>query len=100
MLYLAVTERATDLATSKAMGVTNRTLFTGLAVQGLALALAATVIGALLAHLIAPVFPFPVEISASAYVTLAIVGVVVGLVSSLVGLGRTMRVDPALAFGD
>jgi putative ABC transport system permease protein len=99
MLYLAVTERSTDLATSKAMGVTNRTLFAGLAIQGLVLALAATAIGAVVALLIAPVFPFPVEIPTSAYVTIVIIGVAVGLLASLVGLRRTMRVDPALAFG-
>jgi putative ABC transport system permease protein len=99
MLYLAVTERTTDLATAKAMGVTNRTLFGGLALQGLVLALAASAIGAGLALLISPVFPFPVEIPAAAFVTLIAVGVVVGLVASLVGLRRTIRVDPALAFG-
>lgn len=99
MLYLAVTERSTDFATSKAMGVTNRTLFAGLAVQGLVLALAATAIGAVIALLIAPVFPFPVEIPVSAYITIAVVGVAVGLLASLIGLRRTMRVDPALAFG-
>jgi putative ABC transport system permease protein len=99
MLYLAVTERTTDLATSKAMGVTNRALFAGLALQGLVLALAASAIGAGLAMLIAPIFPFPVEIPLSAYATLVVVGIVVGLVASLVGLRRTVRVDPALAFG-
>ncbi len=99
MLYLAVIERSTDLATSKAMGVSNGTLFGGLALQGLVLALLATAVGAVLALLIAPAFPFPVEIPTSAYVTIVIVGVSVGLVASLVGLRRTMRVDPALAFG-
>ena len=44
-------------------------------------------------------FPLAIEIPTSAYVTLFIVGVVVGLVASLVGLRKTTRVDPALAFG-
>lgn len=99
MLYLSVTERSTDLATSKAMGVTNRALFGGLALQGFVLALSACAVGAMLALVLGPVFPLAIEIPASAYVTLAIVGVVVGLVASLVGLRKTTRVDPALAFG-
>ena len=70
MLYLAVIERSTDLATSKAMGVSNGTLFGGLALQGMVLALLATAVGAVLALLIAPAFPFPVEIPTSAYVTI------------------------------
>ena len=98
MLYLSVTERSTDLATSKAMGVTNRSLFGGLALQGFVLALSACALGAVLALLLAPVFPLAIEIPTSAYVTLAIVGVVVGLVASLIGLRKTTRVDPALAF--
>ncbi|MGI9051730.1 MAG: ABC transporter permease [Ilumatobacteraceae bacterium] len=98
MLYLSVTERSTDLATSKAMGVTNRSLFGGLALQGFVLALSACAVGAVLALLLAPVFPLAIEIPISAYVTLVIVGVVVGLVASLIGLRKTTRVDPALAF--
>lgn len=99
MLYLSVTERSTDLATSKAMGVTNRSLFGGLALQGFVLALSACALGAVLALLLTPVFPLAIEIPTSAYVTLFIVGVLVGLVASLVGLRKTTRVDPALAFG-
>jgi putative ABC transport system permease protein len=38
-------------------------------------------------------------IAASAYVLLAVVAVVVGLVASLAGLRRAIGVDPAIAFG-
>jgi putative ABC transport system permease protein len=44
-------------------------------------------------------FPFPVEIPTSAYLTAFGAAVVVGLLASLIGLRRTTRVDPALAFG-
>jgi putative ABC transport system permease protein len=40
-----------------------------------------------------------VEIPPSAYLSLPIVAVVVGLLSSLVALRRALSVDPALAFG-
>ena len=47
MVYLTALERSRDIAVLKAMGTPNRTLFGGMAVQGLALALAACVVGAL-----------------------------------------------------
>ena len=99
MLYLSVIERTTELATCKAMGVSTFTLFSALAVQGLLLALVACGIGVLVALALAPIFPFPVEIPAAAYITAVVAAIVVGLVASLIGLRRTTRVDPALAFG-
>jgi putative ABC transport system permease protein len=99
MLYLSVIERTTELATCKAMGVSNRTLYGALALQGLLLALAACGVGVLIALALAPMFPFPVEIPTSAYLTAFGAAVVVGLLASLIGLRRTTRVDPALAFG-
>jgi len=99
MLYLSVIERTTELATSKAMGVRNRTLFSGLALQGLVLAVLSCAVGVLVALALAPIFPFPVEIPTSAYATAFIAAVVVGLLASLIGLRRTTSVDPALAFG-
>jgi putative ABC transport system permease protein len=99
MLYLSVMERTTELATCKAMGVSNRTLFSGLAMQGLLLALVACGFGVLVALALAPIFPFPVEIPTAAYVTALAAAIVVGLVASLIGVRRTTRVDPALAFG-
>jgi putative ABC transport system permease protein len=99
MLYLSVMERTTELATCKAMGVRNATLFWGLALQGLILAIVACGVGVVLALLLSPVFPFPVEIPTAAYLTALAAAVVVGVVASLIGLRRTTRVDPALAFG-
>jgi putative ABC transport system permease protein len=99
MLYLSVIERTTELATCKAMGVSNRTLFSALALQGLLLALVSCAVGVLVALALGPTFPFPVEIPTSAYVTALVAAVVVGLVASLIGLRRTTRVEPALAFG-
>ena len=81
------------------MGTPNRTLFSGMAVQGLALARAACVVGALVNRALAPVMPFAVETPGSAYLEVLVVGIVVGLVAALVGLRRVVHIDPALAFG-
>jgi putative ABC transport system permease protein len=99
MVYLTALERARDIAVLKAMGTANSTLFGGMAVQGLALALAACVVGAVVSLALAPIMPFAVETPASAYGQVLLIGIVVGLVAALVGLRRAVHIDPALAFG-
>jgi putative ABC transport system permease protein len=99
MVYLSVLEGTRDIAVAKAVGATSSHLFLGVAAQGLALSLAACAVGGVLAVALAPVFPFPVEITAGMYAVVLGVGVVVGLASALVGLRRAVTVDPALAFG-
>jgi putative ABC transport system permease protein len=99
MVYLTALERSRDIAVLKAMGTSNRTLFGGMAVQGLALALAACVVGALVSLALAPLMPFAVDTPTGAYAQTLVIGVVVGLVAALVGLRRAVNIDPALAFG-
>jgi putative ABC transport system permease protein len=99
MVYLTALERSRDIAVLKAMGTANSTLFGGMAVQGLALALAACVVGAIVSLALTPIMPFSVETPVSAYVQVLVIGVVVGLVAALVGLRRAVHIDPALAFG-
>ena len=99
MVYLTALERSRDIAVMKAMGTSNRTLFGGMAVQGLALALAACVVGAIVSLALSPTMPFAVETPGAAYAEVLVIGVVVGLVAALVGLRRAVHIDPALAFG-
>jgi putative ABC transport system permease protein len=99
MVYLTALERSRDIAVMKAMGTANRTLFGGMAVQGLALALAACVMGAIVSLALSPTMPFAVETPGSAYAQVLVIGVLVGLVAALVGLRRAVHIDPALAFG-
>ena len=54
---------------------------------------------AVIAILLAPLFPLPVEIPTSAYLFLFAIAIVVGLLASLAGLRRAVKVEPALAFG-
>jgi putative ABC transport system permease protein len=99
VLYLQAIERSRDFAVFKATGVTTRTLLAGLVMQAVLLAISAAVAALLISVVLKPSMSMSVEIPTSAYVSLPIVAVVVGLLSSIVALRRALSVDPALAFG-
>lgn len=98
VIYLTALERERDFAVLKAVGASGRSLGAGLALQAVIVALLASLIGAIAAKLIEPVFPLPVTIPASALVTVPLVAVVVGLVSAMLGVRKVNRTDPAEAF--
>jgi putative ABC transport system permease protein len=99
MVYLSVLERTRDFAVLKATGATNRALLGGLVLQAVVLAAAASLVAEALAVVLGPALAMRAEISGVALVTLPLVAVVVSLAASAVGLRRTVRTDPALAFG-
>jgi len=99
IVYLSILERQRDFAVFKATGASSRALYGGLALQAVLLSVTAALVAAGLAHLLAPGFPFAIELTASAVLRLLGVALAVGLVASLVGLRRAVAVDPALAFG-
>ena len=99
LLYLLATERTRDFAVFNATGTSTVELGAGLALQAVVLSRAAALLAALLARVLAPLFPMPVEIPTSAFLLLPIVTVTVGLLASLIALRRTVTVQPALAFG-
>jgi putative ABC transport system permease protein len=99
VLYLQAIERSRDFAVFKATGVTTRTLLGGLVLQAVLLAISAAVAALVLSVVLKPAMSMAVEIPSSAYVSLPIVAVIVGLLSSIVALRRALSVDPALAFG-
>ena len=99
IVYLTALERVRDFAVLKATGTSNSTLFGALAFQAVVLSLVSAVVAIAIALALAPFFPFQIVIASSAYVLLAVVAIVVGLVASLAGLRRAVGVDPAIAFG-
>ena len=99
IVYLSAMERTRDFAVFKATGTSNGALAGGLAIQAVILSVAAALLASILATLIAPVFPLPVEIPTSAYLLLFAIAIIVGLLASLAGLRRAVKVEPALAFG-
>jgi putative ABC transport system permease protein len=99
IVYMTALERTRDFAVFKATGSSGWSMALGLCAEAVILALAAAVVAMILARLIAPTFPFPVEIPTDAYVQLLATAAVAGIVASLVGVRRVVKVDPALAFG-
>jgi putative ABC transport system permease protein len=99
IVYLTSLERTRDFAVFKAVGTRTRDLALGLAVQALILSLAAAVLAVAVSVLLSGLFPIAVEVPASAMLALPVVAVPVGLLASLAGLRRAVRVEPAAAFG-
>jgi putative ABC transport system permease protein len=99
IVYLSALERLREFAVMKATGASNRSLLAGLALQAVILSGTAAVLAAGIARLLAPLFPFAVEIPRLALPRLVAVAMLVGLAASAAGLRRAVSVQPALAFG-
>lgn len=99
IVYLSALERVRDFAVLKATGASSASLYAGLALQAFVLSVAAALVGVIVARAIKPGFPFPIELKATGLLQLAVVAIVISLLSSLAGLRRAVKVDPALAFG-
>lgn len=99
IVYLSALERVRDFAVLKAVGASTASLFGSLLAQAVLVALVSAAIAAGIGSLLAPSFPLPVEIPASAFAILPVAALVVGALASVSGLGRAMRADPARAFG-
>jgi putative ABC transport system permease protein len=98
LVYVTALERTRDFAVLKALGASSGTLFVGLAIQAVLVALSAAAIAAILAQFGSGIFAQPVDIPLSAYLGLPISAVIVGLLASLIALRRAVSVDPAMAF--
>lgn len=99
VIYLTALERERDFAVLKAVGASGASLGGGLAIQAVVVALIASVVGAIAAKIIEPVFPLSVSIPTSALITVPLVAVIVGLASAMIGVRKVNRTDPAEAFG-
>lgn len=99
VVYLTVLERTRDIAVFKATGASTAAVGAGICVQAVVLAVVSSVIAVGIASLLAPRFPMDVAIPADAMATLPLLAVIVGVLSGLVGVRRSVRVEPAIAFG-
>jgi putative ABC transport system permease protein len=99
IVYLSALERLREFAVFKATGASNRSLLAGLVLQAVVLSATAAVLAVGIARLLAPLFPFAVEIPPLAFPRLLVLAVLVGLAASVAGLRRAVSVQPALAFG-
>jgi putative ABC transport system permease protein len=99
IVYLTALERTRDFAVLKATGAATRDLLASLAIEAIALSLASAVVAIVLARALEPAFLIPVDVRAGTYAGLLVLSLVVALLASVMGLRRTVTVDPALAFG-
>ena len=100
LLYVSALERVRDFAVLKSLGATSVALFVGIAAQAVIVTVVAAIVAAPAANLLKPLlFPQAFGIPTSAYVILPAIAVLIGLVSSLIGLRRATSADPSLAFG-
>lgn len=99
LLYVSAIQRVRDFAVLKALGSSSRILFGSLAFQAVAVALIAAAFAMVICNFMGGMFAQPVVIPTSAFATMPLVAVVVGLLSSLLALRRVTRCDPAAAFG-
>ncbi len=103
LLYVSALQRVRDFAVLKALGSSSGALLGSLAMEAVVVvvvvALAAAAFGAVISHFKGGVFQQPVAIPDSAYYSLPVIAVVVGLLSSLVALRQATGADPAAAFG-
>jgi putative ABC transport system permease protein len=99
IVYLSALERTRDFAVLKAIGHSSARLVVGLGLQAVLLTLAASALAFVLAGLIAPVFPLPVDVPDRALALLPITAVLVGAAASAIGARRAVTTDPTLAFG-
>lgn len=98
LVYVSALQRVRDFAVLKALGSSSRALFGSLCLQAVLVTLLAAGLGSVLAQFMTGVFKQPVTVPMSAYTTLPLVAVVVGIAASIVALRQATGADPAAAF--
>jgi putative ABC transport system permease protein len=98
VVYLSARERDRDIAVLTAVGASKRALLGSLALQAVAIAIAATAVAAVGQMFLADLFPLRIRVPGRAFWQLPTVAVIVALAASAVGMRRVARSDPALAF--
>jgi putative ABC transport system permease protein len=99
LIYVSALQRVRDFAVLKALGASSAALGVSLCVQAIAVTLVAAAFAAVVCNFMSGLFALPVAIPSSAFITLPLVAVVVGILSSLVALRTATRADPVAAFG-
>ncbi len=99
LLYVSALQRVRDFAVLKALGSSTMLLLGSLALQSVLVSLLAAAFAAIISNFMGGLFQQPVAIPGSAFVSLPIIAVLVGLIASLVALRQATGADPAAAFG-
>ena len=99
LVYVSALQRVRDFAVLKALGCSSSALFGSLCLQAVIITSFAAGFGLAASTVMTGVFQQPVSVPASAYWSLPIVAVAVGVLASLVALRRATGADPVAAFG-
>lgn len=96
--YLSALERVGDFAVLKAVGGGSRHVAASLAGQAVLASLSATALAAAISLALRPIFPVPVTIDLGAYLALAAIAGILGVVAGFAALRRALNIDAAIAF--
>jgi putative ABC transport system permease protein len=99
LIYVSALQRVRDFAVLKALGTSSGVLFWSLCVQAVIVTLLAAVFGGVLSRFMTGLFSQPLAIPGSAYITLPLVAIAVGVIASLAALRTATGADPVAAFG-
>ena len=99
LIYVSALQRVRDFAVLKALGSSSSALFWSLCLQAVVITLLAAAVGEVSSTGLTGFFPQTVTVHTYTYVTLPLIAVGVGVLSSLVALRRATGADPAAAFG-
>ena len=95
--YLSALDRLRDVAVLKAVGAASWRLCATPLIESLVVSLGAAVGAIVLAWGLIPTFPLAISLGLSACLVLALIAVGLGVIASLAGIARVLRIDPALA---
>lgn len=98
LIYVSALQRVRDFAVLKALGSSSYTLFGSLCLQAVIVTILAAGVGSLMSLFMKGIFRQPVTVPTSAYATLPLVAIVVGVVASLIAARRATAADPVAAF--
>ncbi len=97
--YISAVERAVEMSVIKALGGSTWALAGQLVLSSVVVTAAASVLAAVLAVALGPVFPMPVEVPAVDYLAMPALALALGVLAGLLVVRQAARVDPAEAFG-
>ncbi|MCA1727448.1 MAG: ABC transporter permease [Actinobacteria bacterium] len=98
VVYLSALERRRDFAVMKAVGTSTASLLVGLALQGVLIALGASLLATGIQALLVPVFPLRVTVTSAVLLQLPVIAALVAILASLGGMRQVAKTDPASAF--
>lgn len=99
VIYITALERTRDFAVLKAVGAGNRSLGLSLIVQGVIMAVVATLLAGVLQAFVAPLFPMTVRVTGAIFWQILVGSVAVALVAGIAGASKVSNTAPAEAFG-